>query len=102
MIDGSAAGEPAKTEHNNMSEDKSNRVVSGRVVSNAMDRTISVLVERRVKHPLYGKFLRRSMKLHAHDADNACNPGDWVRVEQCRPLSKTKCWRLVEIVEKAR
>lgn len=85
-----------------MSEEKSNRILSGRVVSNAMDRTITVLVERRVKHPLYGKFLRRSMKLHAHDADNACNNGDWVRVEQCRPLSKTKCWRLVEIVEKAR
>jgi small subunit ribosomal protein S17 len=85
-----------------MSEDKSNRILSGRVVSNAMDRTITVLVERRVKHPLYGKFLRRSMKLHAHDAENACNNGDLVRVEQCRPLSKTKCWRLVDIVEKAR
>lgn len=85
-----------------MSEDKSNRILSGRVVSNAMDQTITVLVERRVKHPLYGKFLRRSMKLHAHDAENACNNGDLVRVEQCRPLSKTKCWRLVEILEKAR
>ncbi|MGD2019506.1 MAG: 30S ribosomal protein S17 [Thiohalocapsa sp.] len=85
-----------------MSEDKSNRILSGRVVSNAMDQTITVLVERRVKHPLYGKFLRRSMKLHAHDAENACNNGDLVRVEQCRPLSKTKCWRLVDIVEKAR
>lgn len=85
-----------------MSEQKSNRILSGRVVSNAMDRTITVLVERRVKHPLYGKFMRRSMKLHAHDADNTCNTGDLVRVEQCRPLSKTKCWRLVEIVEKAR
>jgi small subunit ribosomal protein S17 len=85
-----------------MSEQKSNRILSGRVVSNAMDRTITVLVERRVKHPLYGKFLRRSMKLHAHDAENECNNGDLVRVEQCRPLSKTKCWRLVEVVERAR
>jgi small subunit ribosomal protein S17 len=92
----------AVTEQSEMSEDKSNRILSGRVVSNAMDQTITVLVERRVKHPLYGKFLRRSMKLHAHDAENACNNGDLVRVEQCRPLSKTKCWRLVDIVEKAR
>jgi small subunit ribosomal protein S17 len=85
-----------------MSEENSNRTLSGRVVSNAMEQTITVLVERRVKHPLYGKFLRRSMKLHAHDEQNECNNGDLVRVEQCRPLSKTKCWRLVEVVEKAR
>jgi len=83
-------------------EQSSNRIVSGRVVSNAMDKTITVLVERRVKHPLYGKFMRRSMKLHAHDESNECNAGDLVRVEQCRPLSKTKCWRLVEVIEKAR
>jgi small subunit ribosomal protein S17 len=90
------------TEQNEISEQTSNRILNGRVVSNAMNQTITVLVERRVKHPLYGKFLRRSMKLHAHDADNECNNGDLVRVEQCRPLSKTKCWRLVEVVEKAR
>jgi small subunit ribosomal protein S17 len=90
------------TDDTDMSEQTSNRIVTGRVVSNAMDRTITVLVERRVKHPLYGKFIRRSTKLHAHDAENECNNGDWVRVEQCRPLSKTKCWRLVEVVEKAR
>ena len=83
-------------------EQGSNRTVSGRVVSNAMDKTITVLVERRVKHPLYGKFMRRSMKLHAHDETNECNAGDLVRVVQCRPLSKTKCWQLVEVVEKAR
>ena len=71
-------------------EQGTNRTVSGRVVSNAMDKTITVLVERRVKHPLYGKFMRRSMKLHAHDENNECNAGDWVRVDQCRPLSKTK------------
>jgi small subunit ribosomal protein S17 len=83
-------------------EQGSNRTVSGRVVSNAMDKTITVLVERRVKHPLYGKFMRRSMKLHAHDETNECNAGDLVRVVQCRPLSKTKCWQLVEVLEKAR
>jgi len=85
-----------------MSEQGSNRTLTGRVVSDAMDKTITVLVERRVKHPLYGKFLRRSMKLHAHDEGNECGSGDLVRVEQCRPLSKTKCWRLVEVIEKAR
>jgi small subunit ribosomal protein S17 len=85
-----------------MSEQASNRTLTGRVVSDAMDKTITVLVERRVKHPLYGKFLRRSMKLHAHDEGNECGSGDLVRVEQCRPLSKTKCWRLVEVIEKAR
>jgi small subunit ribosomal protein S17 len=83
-------------------QENSNRTLTGRVVSNAMDKTITVVVERKIKHPLYGKFVRRSTKLHAHDADNECNAGDWVRVEQCRPLSKTKCWRLVEVVEKAR
>jgi len=79
-----------------------NRTLAGRVISNAMDKTITVLVERRVKHPIYGKFMRRSTKVHAHDEDNVCNPGDWVRVEQCRPLSKSKSWRLLEVVEKAR
>jgi len=83
-------------------EDKGNRRLSGRVVSDAMDKTITVLVERRVQHPLYGKFIRRSTKVHAHDEENACGRGDWVTVEQCRPLSKTKSWRLVEIIEKAR
>ncbi|WP_295576960.1 30S ribosomal protein S17 [uncultured Lamprocystis sp.] len=79
-----------------------NRTLSGRVVSSAMDKTITVLIERRVKHPLYGKFLTRSTKIHAHDEANACGEGDLVRVEQCRPLSKTKSWRLIEIVEKVR
>ncbi|MBK1648114.1 30S ribosomal protein S17 [Rhabdochromatium marinum] len=80
----------------------SNRTVTGRVLSSAMQKTITVMIERRVKHPIYGKFLRRSTKIHAHDEDNQCNPGDWVRVELCRPLSKTKSWRLVEILERAR
>jgi len=82
-------------------QNTNNRTLTGRVVSDAMDKSITVLVERRVKHPLYGKFLRRSTKIHAHDESNACNKGDVVRVEQCRPLSKTKAWRLLEVVEKA-
>jgi small subunit ribosomal protein S17 len=83
-------------------EGKRNRTLTGRVVSSAMDKTITVLVERRVKHPLYGKFIRRSTKIHAHDDENSCGNGDLVTVEQCRPLSKTKSWRLLEVVEKAR
>ncbi len=81
---------------------KTNRTLDGRVISNKMDKTVTVLVERRVKHPLYGKFMLRSTKIHAHDEDNACSEGDVVRVEQCRPLAKTKTWRLLEILEKAR
>jgi small subunit ribosomal protein S17 len=83
-------------------EGKNNRKLTGRVVSDAMDKTITVLVERRVQHPLYGKYIRRSTKIHAHDEENRCGRGDLVTVEQCRPLSKTKTWRLLEVVEKAR
>ena len=72
--------------------------VEGRVVSNKMDKTVTVLVERQVKHALYGKYIRRSTKLHAHDADNSCNTGDVVRVVECAPMSKTKNWRVVEVV----
>jgi small subunit ribosomal protein S17 len=75
--------------------------VDGRVVSNKMDKTITVLVERQVKHALYGKYLRRSTKLHAHDADNACKEGDVVRIAECAPMSKTKNWRVVEILTRA-
>ena len=85
-----------------MSEEQAvNRALTGTVVSSAMDKTITVLIERRVKHPLYGKFIRRSTKVHAHDEANECNQGDIVTVEQCRPLSKTKTWRLVKVVERA-
>lgn len=85
-----------------MSEEQAvNRALTGRVVSNAMDKTITVEIERQVKHPIYGKFIRRSTKVHAHDEANECNQGDLVTVEQCRPLSKTKTWRLVKVVEKA-
>ena len=84
-----------------MSEQQvTNRTLQGRVVSDRMDKTITVLIERKVKHPLYGKFVRRSTKVHAHDAENECRTGDVVIVEQCRPLSKSKTWRLVEIVER--
>ena len=78
------------------------RTVSGTVVSNKMDKTITVLVERRVQHPVYGKVIRRSSKIHAHDEDNACSIGDTVTVSECRPLSKTKTWMLKSIDEKAR
>jgi small subunit ribosomal protein S17 len=73
----------------------------GRVVSDKMDKTITVLIERQVQHPIYGKFIRRSTKVHAHDENNECRAGDMVVVEQCRPLSKTKTWRLVRVVERA-
>ncbi len=85
-----------------MSEDvKINRTLTARVVSNKSDKSITVMIERKVRHPLYGKYIRRSTKLHVHDADNVCNEGDMVMIEQCRPISKTKSWRLIEVVEKA-
>ncbi|HEU0152759.1 MAG TPA: 30S ribosomal protein S17 [Arenimonas sp.] len=77
------------------------RTVEGRVVSNKMNKSVTILVERQVKHALYGKYIRRSTKLHAHDEENACNEGDVVRVTECRPLSKTKNWRVVEIITRA-
>jgi small subunit ribosomal protein S17 len=82
-------------------EQKTQRTVEGRVVSNKMDKTVTILVERQVKHALYGKYIKRSTKLHAHDADNACNEGDLVRIVEIAPLSKTKNWRVVEIVARA-
>ena len=78
------------------------RTVTGTVVSNKMEKSITVLVERRMKHPVYGKFVKRSKKLHAHDEDNACNIGDTVTVVECPPISKTKTWRLKSIDERAR
>jgi small subunit ribosomal protein S17 len=79
----------------------SNRTLTGRVTSNKMQKTITVLIERRVKHPIYGKFITRSTKVHAHDENNQCQIGDMVTVQQSRPLSKTKSWRLIDIVERA-
>ena len=75
--------------------------LSGKVVSNKGDKTISVLVERVEKHPLYGKYIKRSSKIAAHDEDNACQIGDMVSISECRPLSKSKAYRLVEITERA-
>lgn len=77
------------------------RTLTGRVVSDKMNKTITVLVERKVPHPVYGKYVRRSTKIHAHDEINECKQGDLVTIAQCRPLAKTKSWRLVEIVERA-
>ena len=82
-----------------MSEkDSVQRTVNGRVISTAMDKTITVAVERQVQHPLYGKYIRQTTKVQAHDEDNSCHKGDWVAVEECRPLSKRKSWRLVEVL----
>jgi len=77
------------------------RTIQGKVISDKMDKTITVLVERQVKHPLYGKFMRRSTKLHAHDEANVCREGDTVNITSCRPMSKTKTWSLVEVINKA-
>ncbi|HCH20594.1 MAG TPA: 30S ribosomal protein S17 [Cellvibrionales bacterium] len=77
------------------------RTITGKVVSDKMDKTITVLVERRVKHELYGKYITRSTKLHAHDENNDCNEGDTVAIIESRPMSKTKTWKLQSIVEKA-
>ena len=82
--------------------EKSARTLTGRVSSDKMDKTITVVVERLVRHPVYGKYLRRSTKLHAHDESNECRTGDLVMIEQCRPLAKTKAWRLVRVLERAR
>ena len=79
----------------------STHVVEGRVLSDKMNKTITVLVERSVKHPLYKKYIRRSSRLHVHDEDNESRTGDWVAISQCRPLSKTKSWRLDHIVRRA-
>ena len=79
---------------------KTGRILSGRVVSDKMDKTITVLVERRVKHPMYGKYLTRSSKVHAHDEKNECRIGDLVTVRETRPLSRTKTWALVSIDER--
>lgn len=74
----------------------------GVVVSDKMDKSIIVAVARKVKHPIYGKFVNKTTKFHAHDEDNTCNAGDTVKIMETRPLSKTKCWRLVEIMERAK
>ena len=79
---------------------KTGRILSGRVVSDKMDKTITVLIERRVKHPVYGKYITRSSKVHAHDEKNECREGDLVTVRETRPLSRTKTWTLVSVDER--
>ena len=81
--------------------EKRTRMATGKVVSNKMDKTITVLIERRVKHPVYGKYISRSSKIHAHDESNQCGIGDTVTVAESRPISKSKTWKLVEVVESA-
>jgi small subunit ribosomal protein S17 len=77
------------------------RTLSGRVISDKMHKTVTVLVERRITHPIYGKIIRRKLKLHAHDENNECHTGDVVLIQECRPLSRTKSWRVTELLEKA-
>ena len=85
-----------------MSETNSvERILTGKVVSNSRDKTIAVLVERKVRHPIYKKYIKRSTKVHAHDENNECGLGDVVRVAESKPISKTKNWALVEVVEKS-
>ena len=84
-----------------MSETRNVRTLQGKVVSDKMDKTVTILVERKVKHPLYGKIIRRSTKIHAHDEQNEYSIGDVVVIEESRPLSKTKSWVVKELIEKA-
>ena len=79
---------------------KAQRTVVGRVVSNKMDKTVSVAIERRIKHPVYGKYIRRTTKVLAHDASNECKAGDRVAISECRPMSKNKSWSVVNVVER--
>jgi small subunit ribosomal protein S17 len=81
-------------------ENKLVRTLAGRVISDKMEKSAVVLVERRVQHPLYGKYIRRSTKLHIHDENNECKVGDTVTIQECRPISRTKSWKLVEVVER--
>ena len=84
-----------------MSETTNKRTLIGRVVSDKMDKTVTVLVERRVKHPMYDKIIVRSRKYHAHSDDNAAKAGDLVEIQECRPLSKSKAWTVTRLLEKA-
>jgi small subunit ribosomal protein S17 len=85
-----------------MEERNLRKVRIGKVVSNKMDKSITISVDRKVKHPLYGKFVQKTTKLMAHDENNECGIGDTVKVMETRPLSKNKCWRLIEVVAKAK
>ena len=87
---------------NDETSQKTARKVTGRVVSNKMDKTVSVAIERLTRHPVYGKYIRRTTKVMAHDEANECRPGDTVAIAECRPVSRHKAWRVVDIVERAR
>ena len=89
------------SEETKTAETKSGRTVVGRVVSDKMDKTVSVAIERLVKHPMYGKYIRRTTKLMAHDETNECKAGDRVAISDCRPIAKNKSWRVVDVVERA-
>ena len=93
--------ETAAEDGNEAAEDRKVRTLVGRVVSNKMDRSVSVVIERLVQHPVYGKYIRRTTKLLAHDETNSCGEGDTVAIAECRPISKRKAWRVVEILEKS-
>lgn len=80
---------------------KGEHTVVGRVVSDKMDKTVSVAIERLIRHPAYGKYIRRTTKVLAHDANNECRPGDRVTISECRPVSKNKAWQVVSVIEKA-
>ena len=85
-----------------MSEvNKAQRTITGRVVSDKMDKTVSVAIERLIKHPVYGKYIRRTSKVMAHDETNQCKAGDRVTISECRPISKNKSWSVVSVVERA-
>jgi len=77
------------------------RTLQGVVTSNAGDKSATIMIERKIKHPIYGKFIKRSTKIRLHDEANECNKGDTILIEECRPVSKTKSWKLVKVVEKA-
>ncbi len=84
-----------------MSENKVERALTGKVVSSSRDKTIAVMIERKVRHPIYKKYIKRSTKVHAHDEKNECAVGDTVKVVEAKPFSKTKCWALKEVIEKS-
>ena len=86
---------------NKLAQEKISRTLTGRVVSNKMDKTVTVAIERQIAHPKYGKYVKKTTKLHVHDESNQCQEGDVVVIKPCRPLSKTKAWTLVSVLEKA-
>ncbi|RLA32111.1 MAG: 30S ribosomal protein S17 [Gammaproteobacteria bacterium] len=89
------------SEETKTTEEKRKRTLVGRVVSNKMDKTVSVAIERLIKHPAYGKYIRRTSKVMAHDESNECKMGDRVAISECRPVSKNKAWTVVNVVERA-